>query len=262
MEERYSVALSVVTEKLQYQRGEKEVKFAGDKDWWKEWGRSWRGKKGDLGRGWLTLIRTNLLVPQCGFHSRADSRSWFSQDRLFGSSSELPWYLQGCPNLALLPRLHSVCGLSIFLSVLTCDPSTGKTQTYSEGLLNSRFELAVAERVFGPGLVSWVNSCQWCLEWGGGKAGKETLVTLSGPFFSAWNYMLLSPVLCECTGKGKGQTKDVAEDNTVGTVRKAAPGLLPLLQLCWSTSWHLCFSLPSRHEFLRATMGNFLCQLD
>lgn len=111
-------------------------------------------KERGLGREWLTLIRTNLLVPQCGFHSRADSRSWFSQDRLFGSSSELPWYLQGCPNLALLPRLHSVCGLSIFLSVLTCDPSTGKTQTYSEGLLNSRFELAVAERVFGPGLVS------------------------------------------------------------------------------------------------------------
>lgn len=48
----------------------------------------------------------------------------------------------------------TVCGLSLFLSVLTCDPSTGITQICSKGLLSSRFESAVAERAFGPGLGS------------------------------------------------------------------------------------------------------------
>lgn len=153
MEEGYSEALSVVTEKLQYQRGEKEVKFAGDKDWWEERGRSWRGKKGDLGRGWLTLIGTNLWYPSVGsipgqipgagsveIGSLGLAQSFHGISRVV-----LTWPC--CPDC-------TVCGLSLFLSILTCDPSTGITQICSKGLLSSRFESAVAERAFEPGLGS------------------------------------------------------------------------------------------------------------
>lgn len=53
-------ASPVTTERCQYQEGEKEIEFAGDKNWRWEWEIRWSRRKMDLGRPCYSLISISL----------------------------------------------------------------------------------------------------------------------------------------------------------------------------------------------------------